>query len=169
MPHFDRRAFLGTMALAGALPVAAEAAQNLLQTKDIAKEADTACLYHCDYGDPNRFAQTLNNISNHYAAYGADPFAIQIALVAHAGGVKFFLDSLDGTLWEKETLDPQLAEKTDALSKNGLKVYLCSFTFERNKIPHEKARTAPYIAFVPSGVATVGALQNKGFAYLKVG
>lgn len=169
MPHFDRRAFLGTMALAGAIPVAAQAAPGVLEMKEITKEADNACLYHCDYGDPSRFAQTLNNISNHYAAYGADPFAIQIALVAHAGGVKFFLDSLEGTMWEKETLDPQLAEKVDSLSKNGLKIYLCAFTFERNKIDREKARKAPYIAFVPSGVATVGALQNKGFAYLKVG
>ncbi|QRG06976.1 DsrE family protein [Xanthobacter dioxanivorans] len=168
MPHFDRRAFLGTMALAGAVPAAAHAAQSV-ETKDIAKEADHACLYHCDYGDPNRFAQTLNNISNHYAAYGADPFAIQLVLVAHAGGVKFFLDSLSGTLWEKETLDPQLVEKIDSLGKNGLKIYLCSLTFERNKLDREKARKAPYISFVPSGVATVGELQNKGFAYLKVG
>ncbi|ABS66763.1 Domain of unknown function DUF1791 [Xanthobacter versatilis] len=168
MPHFDRRAFLGTLALAGAVPVAAHAAQSV-ELKDIAKEADTACLYHCDYGDHERFAQTLNNISNHYAAYGADPFAIQLALVAHAGGVKFFLDSLAGTMWEKETLDPILTEKIGALAKNGLKIYLCSFTFARNKIDKERARKAPYIAFVPSGVATVGALQNKGFAYLKVG
>lgn len=170
MPQFDRRAFLGTMALAGAaaVPVAAQAARSV-DVKDISKEADNACLYHCDYGDQARFAQTLNNISNHYAAYGADPFAIQLVLVAHAGGVKFFLDDLAGTMWEKETLDPTLAEKVDALSKNGLKIYLCSFTFERNKIDREKARKAPYIAFVPSGVATVGMLQNKGFAYLKVG
>lgn len=169
MPHLGRRAFLGTMALAGALPVAAEAAQSMLQMKDINKEADVACLYHCDYGDHARFAQTLNNISNHYAAYGADPFAIQIALVAHAGGVKFFLDNLEDTQWAKENLDPQLAEKVQSLSKNGLKIYLCAFTFERNGIDRAKARNEPYIAFVPSGVATVGALQNKGFAYLKVG
>lgn len=168
MPHFDRRAFLGTMALAGAMPVAAQAAQHL-QLKDISKEADVACLYHCDYGDPARFAQTLNNISNHYAAYGADPFAIQLALVVHAGGIKFFLDNLNGTMWEKETLDPTFAEKLDSLAKNGLKVYLCEVTFKRNKVPQEKARTAEYIAFVPSGVATVGALQAKGFGYLKVG
>ncbi|MFG1346991.1 DsrE family protein [Xanthobacter autotrophicus DSM 431] len=173
MPNFDRRAFLGTMALAGAVPVAAplaaHAAAQSLQLKDISKEADNACLYHVDYGDHARFAQTLNNISNHYAAYGADPFALQLALVAHAGGIKFFLDTLAGTMWEKETLDPTFNEKVDALAKNGLKIYLCAFTFERNKVPKEKARAEPYIAFVPSGVATVGALQNKGFAYLKVG
>ncbi len=164
---FHRRAFLGTLAMAGAAPIAASASQSL-KLADIKKEADNACIYHCDFGEPERYAQMLNNISNHYSAYGADPFALQLCVVAHSGGIKFFLDDLKGTHWEKETLDPTLKEKLDALSKNGLKVYLCSFTFERNKLDHSRARQEPYIAFVPSGVATIGALQNKGFAYLKV-
>ena len=169
MSDFDRRAFLGTLALAGAAaaPLAASASENL-KMGDIKKEADTACLYHVDYGNQERFAQTLNNISNHYGAYGADPFAIQLAIVPHSGGIKFFLDNLSGTHWEKETLDPSFNTKLDALSKNGLKVYLCSLTFERNKLSHDRARQEDYIAFVPSGVATVGALQAKGFGYLKV-
>ncbi|MCL8383788.1 MULTISPECIES: DsrE family protein [Xanthobacter] len=173
MPQFDRRAFLGTMALAGAAPIAAStsahAAVQSLQLADIKKEADTACVYHVDYGDHARFAQTLNNINNHYASYGADPFALQIVMVAHAGGIKFFLDNLNGTMWEKETLDPTLNEKIAALAKNGLKVYLCAYTFERNHVPKEKARDEAFIAFVPSGIATAGALQGKGFGYLKVG
>ena len=32
-----------------------------------------------------------------------------------------------------------------------------------------KVKDMPFISFVPSGVATVAALQSKGFAYLKVG
>lgn len=168
MAIFDRRAFLGSLALAGAAPVAASAAQSL-QLKDIAKEADSACLYHCDFGDPPRFVQTLTNISNHYSAYGADPFAIQIALVAHGPGVKFFLESLDDTSWRDEVMVPQIFEKVEGVAKNGLKVYLCSITFERLKLNRDKVRKADFIAFVPSGVATVAALQNKGFAYIKIG
>ncbi|MFG1465639.1 DsrE family protein [Xanthobacter sp. DSM 24535] len=168
MAIFDRRAFLGSLALAGAAPVAASAAQSL-QLKDIAKEADSACLYHCDFGEPPRFVQTLTNISNHYSAYGADPFAIQIALVAHGPGVKFFLESLDDTTWRDEIMVPQIFEKVEGVAKNGLKVYLCSITFERLKLNRDKVRKADFIAFVPSGVATVAALQNKGFAYIKIG
>lgn len=168
MSDFDRRAFLGTLAAAGAaMPLAASASESL-KLADIKKEADVACIYHVDFGDPKRYAQVLNNISNHYSVYGSDPFALQLAIVAHSGGIKFFLDNLAGTHWEKETLDPELVTKLDALSKNGLKVYLCSITFERNKLSHDRARQEPYIAFVPSGVATVAALQTKGFAYLKV-
>ncbi|MDI4663089.1 DsrE family protein [Xanthobacter autotrophicus] len=168
MPNFDRRAFLGTMALAGTVPVAARAAQSL-ELKDIAKEADNACLYHCDFGDPPRFVQMLTNISNHYSAYGADPFALQLAIVAHGPGVKFFLETLDGTTWRDEVMVPAIFEKVEAVAKNGLRIYLCSITFERLKLDRARVRQAPYIAFVPSGVATVGALQNKGFAYIKIG
>ncbi|MBB6307106.1 DsrE family protein [Xanthobacter tagetidis] len=168
MFNFGRRAFLGTLALAGAAPVAASAAQSL-KLADIRKEADNACLYHCDFGDPPRFVQMLTNISNHYSAYGADPFALQLAVVAHGQGVKFFLEDLDGTTWKDEVMVPSIFEKVDAVAKNGLKIYLCSITFERLKLDKEKVRKAPYIAFVPSGVATVGALQNKGFAYIKIG
>lgn len=65
-------------------------------------------------------------------------------------------------MWEKETLDPTLNEKIAALAKNGLKVYLCAYTFERNHVPKEKARDGAFIAFVPSGIATAGALQEQG-------
>jgi uncharacterized protein len=48
-------------------------------------------------------------------------------------------------------------------------VYLCNITFERQKIDRELAQKADFIKFVPSGVATLAALQTKGFAYIKVG
>ena len=55
------------------------------------------------------------------------------------------------------------------LAKNGLKVHLCDITFQRNNLDKGKVRDAPFVSFVPSGVATVAVLQSKGFAYLKVG
>jgi hypothetical protein len=39
----------------------------------------------------------------------------------------------------------------------------------RQKLDTALAKDTPYIKLVPSGVATVAALQGKGFAYLKVG
>lgn len=159
-------------AAAGGLALAAgsaAAAPAQVSIDEITKEAEVACLYHCDYGDHDRFAQTLNNIGNHYSAYGGDPFALEITLVVHAGGIKFFLESLEGTQWAEETIPPELFERATALSKNGLTVRLCEITFKRNKLDLSRARSADFITFVPSGVATVAALQTKGFAYLKVG
>ena len=57
----------------------------------------------------------------------------------------------------------------EALAKYGVEVYLCKITFERQKLNTALAKDAPYIKLVASGVATVAALQSKGFAYLKVG
>ncbi|MFN3852826.1 MAG: DsrE family protein [Phreatobacter sp.] len=171
MTDIDRRLLIGgaVMASAVAASAAPAAATPMLQLADLKKEADTACLYHCDFGDPPRFVQMMTNIGNHYSAHGADPFALQLAIVAHGAGVKFFLESLEGTSWRDEAMVPQIFERVLAQAKNGLKVYLCDITFQRLNLDRSKVRRADFIAFVPSGVATVAALQSKGFAYLKVG
>lgn len=172
MNDLDRRAVIGAIAAAGAGVAASGAlAQTpaILPMSDIKKEADVACLYHCDFGDAPRFVQMITNISNHYSAVGVDPFALQIALVAHGAGVKFFLETLEGTNWSDEIMVPKIFPTIDSQAMNGLKVYLCNITFERQKIDRNKVRKADWIRFVPSGVATVAALQSKGFAYLKVG
>lgn len=154
--------------VAAATPGLAAPRQTALA--DLKKEADVACLYHCDFGEPQRFIQMLQNIANHYSAYGADPFALQLAIVAHGAGVKFFLENLDGTSWSDEAATvPKIFERIEDVAKNGLKVHLCEITFSRLKIDKDKARKAEFVGFVPSGVAAVAAMQAKGFAYLKVG
>lgn len=168
MTDFDRRALIGSLALIGSAS-AAPAQPAIKPLAELKKEADVACVYHVDYGDPPRFVQTLTNISNHYSAYGANPFDLQIALVAHGPGVKFFMESLENTPWKEEVMVPQIFERIEAVSKLGMKVHLCNITFERLKLDREKARKAGFIDFVPSGVATVAALQSKGFAYIKIG
>lgn len=166
----SRRGLLA--AAASGLAVAATsaaAAPKELSLADIKKEADIACVYHCDFGDVARFDQMLTNIANHYSAYGADPFALQLAIVAHGAGVKFFLNDLEGTSWADDSVALKSFERVEALAKNGLKVHLCEITFQRNRIDKAKAREASFVSFVPSGVAAVAALQAKGFAYLKIG
>ena len=168
MTSIDRRALIGTLAAVGGAG-AALAAPAVTQLDALKKEGDVACLYHCDFGDPQRFVQMLQNIANHYSAYDADPFGLQLVIVAHGPGVKFFLQDLEGTSWRDEAMVPQIFPRIADLAKTGLKVHLCNITFERLKLDREKVRKADWIGFVPSGVATVAALQTKGFAYLKVG
>lgn len=156
-------------AAGGLVAASAHAAPQALSMTDLKKEADVACLYHCDYGDGARFSQTLNNISNHYSAYGADPFGLQLVIVAHGPSVKFFLGTLEGSPWKDEAIDSKIFERVSDLAKNGLKVHLCEITFQRLKLDKGKVHDAPFISFVPSGVATVAALQSKGFAYMKIG
>ena len=71
------------------------------------KDTDFACIYHCDFGNPDRFGQMLTNINNHLSVYEFDPMRIKIVIVAHGAGLKFFLEDLTGTAWEKDKIDEE--------------------------------------------------------------
>ena len=171
MTKTSRRNFLGALAVSGATLGASRALANptKLDLASLKKETDLACLYHCDFGDPARFSQMLTNINNHLSAYEFDPMRIKIVIVAHGAGIKFFLEDLSGTTWEKEQIDPDIYKRFVGLTKFEVEAYLCQITFTRQKIDPAKARKDAALKFVPSGVATVAELQSKGFAYLKVG
>lgn len=168
----SRRQVIGAMTATGAALAAARsvsAAPAVLDLASVKKETDVACAYHCDFGDPQRFSQMLQNMLNHYTAYEFDTFKLKLVVVAHAAGIKFFLKDLAGTPWAKETLDPDLYRRFMGLTQYGVEAYLCQITYQRLKIDPALTRTDEALKFVPSGVATVAELQGKGFAYLKVG
>jgi uncharacterized protein len=171
MARLNRRHLMGGLALAGATVAAsrATAGTTTVDLKDLKKEVDLSCIYHCDFGDPARVRQMITNINNHLSIYDFDPFKIRIVVVAHGQGIKPFLTDLEGTPWAKDAPDPELFARYDGLAQYGVDVLLCRITFKNNKIDLAKARAAPFIKLVPSGVATLGDLQAKGFAYIKVG
>jgi len=173
MTDINRRHLLSALAAGSAIgagTISAKAAPKSLSLADMKKEADVSCLYHCDFGDDARYSAMLRNINNHLSAYNFDPLNTKIVIVAHSAGIKYHLKTLAGTPWEKHPqIDPELDKRMDALAKYGVEVYLCKITFSSLKIDVELAKDAPYIKLVPSGVATVAALQQKGFSYLKVG
>ena len=165
-----RRGMIGALAASGAtLATTALAAPAALDMASIKKDTDIACLYHCDFGDPQRFSQLLNNMNNHYSAYEFDSFKLKLVIVAHAAGIKFFLDDLSGTPWENDKIDPEIYKRFVGLTKYGVEAYLCQITYKRLNIDFAKTRKDTFLKFVPSGVATVAELQGKGFAYMKIG
>jgi intracellular sulfur oxidation DsrE/DsrF family protein len=167
----SRRGFLGALAVSGATLSATSlaAAPGKLDPTQVKKDTDIACVYHCDFGDPGRFGQMLTNIGNHLSVYEFDPFKVKIVIVAHAAGIKFFLEDLSGTAWANDKIDPELYKRFAGLTKYGVEAYLCEITYQRQNIAIAKTRNDPFLKFVPSGVATVAELQGKGFAYIKVG
>jgi intracellular sulfur oxidation DsrE/DsrF family protein len=168
----SRRELVGAIAAAGAGLVAAGNARAEKATLDLgtdSKDTDFACLYHCDFGDPQRFSQMLQNMLNHYSSYDYDSMKLKLVIVAHGPGLKFFLADLAGTPWERETIDPDLYKRFTGLAKYGAEAYLCQITYKRLKIDPEKTRTDSFLKYVPSGVRSVAELQSKGFAYIKTG
>lgn len=172
MRQTTRRTMIGAVAASGAALAAgrqAGAKPELLDFSTLKKETDVACLYHCDFGDPQRFSQMLQNMNNHFSAYEFDSFKLKLVIVAHGAGLKFFLDDRSGTPWEKDTIDPAIYARFLGLTKYGVEAYLCQITYKRLKIDPAKTRKDAGLKFVPSGVATVAELQARGFGYLKVG
>ena len=168
----SRRELVGAIAAAGAGLVAAGTARAEKATLDlgsVTKDTDFACVYHCDFGDPQRFSQMLQNMLNHYSSYDFDSKKLKLVMVAHGAGLKFFLADLSGTPWELETIDPDLYKRFTGLAKYGAEAYLCQITYKRLKIDPEKTRTDSFLKFVPSGVRSVAERQSKGFAYIKTG
>src|SRR5581483_4860042 len=129
----SRRDVLGALAVSGATLTAARAvaAPAKVDLAALKKDTDVACLYHCDFGDPQRFSQMLTNINNHLSVYEFDTMRVKLVIVTHGAGVKFFLDDLTGTPWEKDHIDPDLYKRVTALSKFGVEAYLCQITFKR--------------------------------------
>jgi uncharacterized protein len=168
----NRREVIRALTASGAVLASAGATRADPAVLDLAalkKETDVACLYHCDFGDPRRFSQMLQNILNHYSAYDFDGFKLKVVVVAHGAGLKFFLEDLSGTLWEKDEIAPDLYHRFVGLTKYGVEGYLCQITYKRLNIDPAKTKRDAFLKFVPSGVAAVAELQSKGFAYIKVG
>ena len=107
MTDIDRRHLFGAVAAGGALALGeAMAAPRILPFSDLKKEADVACLYHCDFGDPARFGQMLVNIGNHYTAAGSNPLEVQLCIVTDGAGVEVFLGNLEGSPWAYDVAGP---------------------------------------------------------------
>ena len=136
----------------------------------IKKDTDVACLYHCDFGDPQRFSQMLQNMLNHYSAYEFDTFKLKLVVVAHGAGHQVLpRGSHRQRRGKRRRSIREIYQRFVGLTKYGVEAYLCQITYKRLKIDPAKTRKDAFLKFVPSGVATVAELQAKGFAYLKVG
>ncbi|MGE0417684.1 MAG: DsrE family protein [Acetobacteraceae bacterium] len=170
MTGFARRGLMTGLVAATALAQRdALGAPPMLKLPDLKKETEVACLYHCDFGDARRFSQMLDNIRNHLEAYDFDTLSLKIVIVVHSAGIRFFLSDQAGTQWEKDPVPADFIGRMSALGGYGVQALLCAVTFKKNGLSQDRARSDPWIRMVPSGVATVGALQAKGFGYLKVG
>lgn len=167
----NRRAFIGALASGAVLTTAANAKDisNHVDPGTLRKDADAACVYHCDFGDPERFSRMMQNMLTHYCAYDFNPMAVKLTVVAHGPGVKFFLADRTRTPWETEEVDPALYQRFTGLAGYGMEAYLCSNTFKTLHIDPAKTYRGAFLKFVPVGIAAVASLQAKGFSYVKVG
>ncbi|MBT8126744.1 MAG: DsrE family protein [Gammaproteobacteria bacterium] len=126
-------------------------------------------VYHVNYDDPKKQAGALRNIQNHINAVGKDNLDIKVVL--HGNGLAMLLepDSLEKlTKFKHANADETMTAKIDGLKNQGVSFQVCDNTVRGRKVD---VQTDLYNVsqddIVPSGVAEVAALQQKGYVYIK--
>ena len=117
-------------------------------------------VYHINYngGEKNKkYRGALRNIQNHINAVGADNLDVKVVL--HGNGVNLLREALK---------DDGLKTRITALKSQNVAFLVCANTLRGRKIDYEKDLFDVFKEdIVPSGVAEIGHLQLKGYAYIK--
>ena len=127
----------------------------------VALAADTAgvqkVVYHINYNDEKQLNGALGNAKNHIAAIGKDK--IDMKIVMHGPGVD---------LLKIANTDLGVQQKVILLKKDGVAFEVCKNTLVNKKISYkDDLFDVSEKDIVPSGVAEVATLQQKGYAYIK--
>jgi len=99
----------------------------------------------------------LRNVQNHINALGAGN--ADIVVVTHGKGIDFLLED-----W-KDSNGKSHGDMVQDLANQGVKFNVCHNTLNGRKLDENAVNMNAVI--VPSGVATVGELQLRGYVYVK--
>lgn len=117
-------------------------------------------VYHINNVDDATGA--FRNIKNHLNALGDEN--AEIIVVTHGAGAFALVDGAMGKK-DKEGKPYDFRDMIAGLANRGVKFQICANTIRGKKIPKEKINENAEI--VPSGVAQVAHLEQKGYMYVK--
>lgn len=117
-------------------------------------------VYHVN--DINTATGALRNVKNHLNALGDEN--IELIVVTHSSGA-FAL--VDGSMGKKDKNGKvyNFNDTVANLANRGVKFQICANTIRGKKIDENKI--SEYAEIVPSGVAQLADLQQKGYLYIK--
>jgi len=122
-----------------------------------AADKEHKAVYHLNSKETDTQKDVLRNSQNHINAVGKDKLDLRI--VMHAGGVNLLKTAMT---------DVEVKSQIDNLKLQGVKFVVCKVTLDRNKIDYKKdLYDVSEKDLVPSGVAEIALLQEKGFSYVK--
>jgi hypothetical protein len=114
-------------------------------------------VYHINYNDEKQLNAALGNVKNHINAIGKDK--IDVKVVMHGNGVD---------LLKTANTDLDMQQKVIGLKKDGVAFQVCNNTLKSKKINYKNDLfDVSEKDIVPSGVAEVANLQQKGYVYIK--
>jgi intracellular sulfur oxidation DsrE/DsrF family protein len=104
----------------------------------------------------------LRNLKNHLNALGDEN--IEAIVVTHSSGGFAMVDGAMGKK-DKKGKPYNFSDQIASLANRGVKFTICANTIRGKKIPKDKINENAEI--IPSGVAHVAHLQQKGYIYVK--
>jgi uncharacterized protein len=114
-------------------------------------------VYHINYNDEAQLKAALGNVKNHISAIGKDK--IDVKVVMHGNGVD---------LLKTANTDLDMQQKVIGLKKDGVAFEVCNNTLVNKKINYKNDLfDVSEKDIVPSGVAEVANLQQRGYVYIK--
>lgn len=104
----------------------------------------------------------LRNVKNHLNATGDEN--VEVIVVTHSSGA---FSLVDGAMGKKDKNGNvyNFEDTVAGLANRGVKFQICANTIRGKKIDKNKINT--YAEVIPSGVAHVAHLQQKGYLYVK--
>jgi len=117
-------------------------------------------VYHIN--DIHTATGALRNVKNHLNAVGDDN--IELVVVTHSSGAFALVDGAMGKKNKKGKVY-KFDDMVASLANRGVKFMICANTIRGKKI--NKNKINEYAEIVPSGVAHVAHLQQKGYLYIK--
>lgn len=126
-------------------------------------------VYHINYDNAKKQSGTLRNIQNHINAVGADNLDIRVVL--HGNGLSLLLkpEALKNVpKFKAANSTTAMQQKVDNLKMQGVHFNVCANTVKGRGVNISRdLYDAGKKDIVPSGVAELAHLQQKGFVYLR--
>ncbi len=126
-------------------------------------------VYQINEGNRQKFLAVLKNILNQQAVVGKD--WLTVAVVVHGEGIGLLEDARASALIAEPGIPKDyqniLRQRIDTLRKSGVRFLVCNETLKGHDLDWHTLYGAQEADIVPSGVAELTYLQQKGFAYLK--
>lgn len=145
----------------------------LIALATTARADDTGrAVYHVDFADTGRYSLTLTSVNNMIDAWDQELRPHDISIVFVGQGLRFVTDDPlhDTPFAADDDLEAQRAELKGRLSSlhdvRGVKLAVCGNTLHEAGLSEDKLYEG--VAVVPSGVAHIADLENRGAAYLKI-
>ncbi len=114
-------------------------------------------VYHINYDDEKLLKSAMGNIKNHINAIGKDK--IDVKVVMHGDGLG---------LLKQANSNPDMQQRVINLKQEGVAFQVCNNTLVGRKIDYKNDLfDVSQSDIVPSGVAEVANLQQKGYVYIK--